>query len=151
MTNAITPGAGYVPGDTVLSEGHINGALRTIWEASGNKPDLIVCGGGQKRRINGFIQTTQRFAPENEVFKNTVSLYESDFGVCRVVLSRYVPADSVLFLDSSRVSVLPLAGRSFQFKPLATTGDYESGEVLGEYTVELRNEKGHGVLSGLDG
>ncbi len=150
VVNAMVPGTGYVPGDTALSEAHINGALRNIWELSGNKPDLIVCGGGQKRRINGFIQTNQRFGPENETFKNTVSLYESDFGVCRVVLSRYVPADSVLFLDSSRVSVLPLAGRSFQFKPLASTGDYESGEVLGEYTVELRNEKGHGVLSGVD-
>ena len=72
------------------------------------------------------------------------------FGVCRVVLSRYVPSVSILFLDSSKVSVLPLAGRSFAFKPLATTGDYESGEVIGEYTVELRNEKGHGVLSGLN-
>ena len=149
-TNTMSPGAGYLPGETALGEAHINGALRTIWEVSGNKPDLIVCGGGQKRRINGFIQTNQRFAPDNETFKNTVSLYESDFGACRVVLSRYVPADTVLFLDSSRVGVLPLAGRSFQFKPLASTGDYESGEVLGEYTVELRNEKGHGVLSGLD-
>ncbi|HUO07171.1 MAG TPA: DUF5309 family protein [Phycisphaerae bacterium] len=148
-TNVLAPGATYVPLDADLSEGHINGALRTIWEISGNKPDLIVCGGGQKRRINAFIQTNQRFAPDSEVFKNTVSTYESDFGVCRVVLSRYVPADTVLFLDSSRISVLPLAGRSFQFKPLASTGDYESGEVLGEYTVELRNEKGHGVLSGL--
>jgi hypothetical protein len=150
VTNTLVPGGGYVPSDAALSEDHINGALRTVWETAGNKPDLIVCGGGQKRRINGFIQTNQRFVPGNETFKNMVSTYESDFGVCRVVLSRYVPADTVLFLDSSRISVLPLAGRSFQFKPLATTGDYESGEVLGEYTVELRNEKGHCVLSGLD-
>ena len=137
VTNALAPGGGYVPGDTAISEEHINGALRTVWESAGNKPDLIVCGGGQKRRINAFIQTNQRFTPGNETFKNMVSMYESDFGICRVVLSRYVPADTVLFLDSSRISVLPLAGRSFQFKPLATTGDYESGEVLGEYTVEV--------------
>ncbi len=150
VTNAMQPGGGFLPGDVELTEAHVNGALRTIWELSGNKPDLIVCGGGQKRRINAFIQTTTRFSPVNETFKNLVSTYESDYGVCRVVLSRYVPADTILFLDSSRVSVLPLAGRSFQFKPLAVTGDYQSGEVLGEYTVELRNEKGHGVLTGLN-
>ena len=45
--------------------------------------------------------------------------------------------------------MLPLAGRSFQFKPLALTGDYESGELLGEYTLEFRNENAHGMIKGL--
>jgi hypothetical protein len=148
-SNVFEPGAGYIPSDTALTEEHVNGALRTIWENTGSKPDLIVCGGAQKRRINGFIEATQRFAPGDERFKNLVSVYESDFGVCRVILSRYVPADTVLFLDSSRLAVVPLAGRSFQYKALAVTGDYLSGEVLGEYTLELRNEAGHGVLRGL--
>jgi hypothetical protein len=148
-TNNLAPGSGLIPADAGLGEEHVNAALRTIWEASGNKPDLILVGGAQKRRINGFIQTSQRVAPANESFKNLVSIYESDFGVCRVVLSRYVPPDCALFLDSSKISVMPLAGRSFHFKPLATTGDYQSGEVLGEYTLELRNEKAHGVLKGL--
>jgi len=61
-----------------------------------------------------------------------------------------MPANTVLLLDSTRVNVLPLAGRSFQYKPLASTGDYESGEVLGEYTLEFRNESAHGVITGLD-
>lgn len=148
-TNLMSAGMGLIPGGTDLTETQLNAALRTIWEASGNKPDIILCGGAQKRRINGFIQTNQRFSQTNETFKNMVSIYESDYGVCRVILSRYVPADMVLLLDSSRISVLPLAGRSFQFKELATTGDYESGELIGEYTLELRNEKAHGVLSGL--
>jgi hypothetical protein len=77
-----------------------------------------------------------------------VNAYESDFGVCRVVLSRYVPAGTVLLLDSSRIDVLPLAGRSFHYKPLATTGDREAGLVIGEYTLELRNENAHGVIAG---
>jgi hypothetical protein len=148
-TNVMALGEGIIPADDDLTEAHVNAALRTVWEVSGNKPDLIVCGGAQKRRINGFITTSQRFAPGGESFKNLVSTYESDFGVCRVVLSRYVPADAVLFLDSSKIAVVPLAGRSFHFKPLAVTGDYQSGEVLGEYTLELRCEKGHGILSGL--
>jgi hypothetical protein len=148
-TNVMAPGDGIIPEDTALSEAHVNAALRTIWETSGNKPDLIVCGGGQKRRINGFIQTSQRFSPGGESYKNLVSTYESDYGVCRIVLSRYVPASMVLLLDSSRIGVVPLSGRSFQFKRLAATGDFDAGEVLGEYTLELRNEKGHGVLKGL--
>ena len=151
-TNQMVLDAGHIPGDTTLGEAHLNGALRTVWEVSGSKPDLILCGGSQKRAINGLIQTAQRFAspqPGDERFKNLVSAYESDFGVCRIVLSRYVPADAVIFLDSTKLAVVPLAGRSFQYQALAVTGDYVSGELLGEYTLELRNEKAHGVLRGL--
>jgi hypothetical protein len=76
-------------------------------------------------------------------------VYESDFGVCRVILSRAVPTDAMLLLDSSRISVMPLAGRSFAFKPLAATGDATAGQVLGEYTLEFKNENAHGVIRGL--
>lgn len=78
-----------------------------------------------------------------------VSIYESDFGVCRVILSRWVPGDTMLLLDSSRIGVLPLSGRSFAFKPLAATGDASAGQVLGEYTLEFKNENAHGIVRGL--
>ena len=76
-------------------------------------------------------------------------MYESDFGVCRVVLSRWVPADTVLLLDSARIDVLPLSGRSFQFKKLASTGDSDKGQIIDEYTLEMRNENAHGLIRGL--
>jgi hypothetical protein len=78
-----------------------------------------------------------------------VSVYESDFGVARVILSRWCPPDTVMLLDSSRLDVLPLAGRSFHYKPLASTGDSEVGQLIGEYTLEMRNEAAHGVIRGL--
>ncbi|MFN9992634.1 MAG: DUF5309 family protein, partial [Phycisphaerales bacterium] len=78
-----------------------------------------------------------------------VSVYESDFGTCRVVLSRWMPTDSVLFLDSSRVNVMPLAGRTFQYRSLSKTGDATAGQIVGEYTLELRNENAHGMVRGL--
>ena len=78
-----------------------------------------------------------------------ISLYESDFGVCKIVTTRWIPQDAALLLDSSRIKVLPLAGRSFHFKPLASGGDYECGELIGEYTVELKNEAAHGLIRDL--
>ena len=60
-----------------------------------------------------------------------------------------MPADSALFLDSSRVQVLPLSARSFHYKPLASTGDSEVGQVIGEYTLEFKNENAHGLVRGL--
>jgi hypothetical protein len=148
-TNQLALNSGYIPADGLLAETHLNGALRTVWEVSGSKPDLIVCGGAQKRLINALILTTQRYSAGDERLKHLVNTYESDYGVCRIILSRYVPNDAVIFLDSTKIAVVPLAGRSFQYKDLAVTGDYVSGEIIGEYTLELRNEKSHAVLRGL--
>lgn len=154
QTNAFTNGvngfpAGSGAGTDQLTEDQINTALRTVWDQSSGSIDTILVGGFQKRRINSFITSIRGYDENSTRFRDLVSTYESDFGVCRVVLSRWVPQDTVLLLDSSRIDVLPLTGRSFGFKKLAATGDNEAGQVIGEYTLELRNELGHGVIRGL--
>jgi hypothetical protein len=148
QTNRCSPGVG-IPTGTTLTEEQLNLALRNIWTGSAGQIDLIVVGGAQKRAINNFIGTNRRFTDQAEQYTSLVNIYESDYGVCRVALSRFVPKDTILLLDSSRIEVMPLAGRSFQYKPLAVTGDKESGLVVGEYTLELRNESAHGVITGL--
>jgi hypothetical protein len=148
-SNVFVPGQGGFPAGTTLSEEQLNQALRSIWQNSSARVDLIVVGGLQKRAINGFVASNRRFTPQSDAYRDLVSTYESDFGVCRVVLARAVPRGTVLLLDSSRIEVLPLSGRSFHYKPLARTGDRESGQLIGEYTLELRNENAHGVIEGL--
>lgn len=152
-TNQFTPGSGPIPsgggGGTGLSEAVFNAALRAIWEQSGGRVDTVVVGGAQKRKINEFLSLSRQYTAETTNAKSLVSTYESDFGVQKVVLTRWMPADTVLLLDSSRVSVPPLEGRSFHYKPLSATGDSEVGMVIGEYTLELKNENAHGLIRGL--
>jgi hypothetical protein len=148
-TNIFVPGDVGFPSGTGLDEAKINYVLRRIWEASSGSVDLIVVGGFQKRKINTFLTSSRSFGAADVTYRDMVSIYESDFGVCKIITTRWVPQDAVLFLDSSRIGVLPLAGRSFHFKPLASGGDYESGEIIGEYTLEMRNEAAHGVIRGL--
>jgi len=148
-TNVFNTGDSGFPSGNDLDEDKVNYVLRQIWESSSGNVDLIVVGGFQKRKINGFTADSRSYGANETTFTNMVSIYESDFGVCRIVTSRWVPQDSALFLDSSRVGVLPLAGRSFHFKPLASSGDYECGELIGEYTLELKNEAAHGLIRSL--
>lgn len=153
-TNKFQPGQGGFPngdgaGQNLLNEEILNTALRLIWNNSSGSIDTIVCNGFQKRRIGTLMYPNRQYAAEDEKIKNLVSIYESDFGVCRVVTSRWVPADTVLFLDSSRLAVLPLTGRSFHYKPLGAEGDSEVGELIGEYTLEMRNENAHGLVRSL--
>lgn len=148
-THVYRPGDSGFPSGSGLDESKINYVLRQIWENSSGNVDLIVVGGYQKRKINAFLSASRSFGPADRAYTDMVSVYESDFGVCRIITSRWIPQDAVLLLDSSRISVLPLAGRSFHFKPLASSGDYECGQLIGEYTLEFRNEAAHGLIRDL--
>ena len=148
-TNVFHTGDSGFPTGNDLNEAKINYVLRRIWESSNGNVDLIVVGGFQKRKINAFTADSRSYAANDTTFTDMISVYESDFGVCRIVTTRWLPQGAVLLLDSSRVSVLPLAGRSFHFKPLASSGDYECGELIGEYTVKLKNEAAHGLIRDL--
>jgi hypothetical protein len=147
-TNRFAPGSSGFPSSDPLSEEQLNLAMREVWKNSGGRIDLIVVGGDQKRAINTFVASNRRFTANDDSFRSLISVYESDFGVARILLCRSVPKGTVLLLDSSRIEVKPLAGRSFHYKPLASTGDRENGQVIGEYTLELRNENAHAVISG---
>lgn len=153
LSNIYEPGVGSIPdGDGAgdeLNEAVLNAALREIWERSSASIDTIVVNGAQKRKINAFATGSRAFLPEDTSFRNLISVYESDFGVCKVILSRWVPTDKVLLLDSSRIQVMPLKGRSFHHKPLASTGDAVTGQVIGEYTLEFKNEAAHGIIENL--
>lgn len=152
-TNRWAPGEGPIPsgggGGDELTEDVLNAAMRAVWEQSSGAVDTILVGGAQKRRINGFIASARAYDGADTRFRDLVSVYESDFGVARVVLSRWVPQDVVVLLDSSRLEVMPLRGRSFQFQRLGVTGDAISGQVVGEYTLEMRNENAHAVIHSL--
>jgi hypothetical protein len=148
-TNLFHTGDSGFPSGTGLDEDKINYVLRQIWESSNGNVDLIIVGGFQKRKINAFSAESRTYGANDTTFTNMISVYESDFGVCRIVTTRWLPQDAALLLDSSRINVLPLAGRGFHFKPLASGGDYECGELIGEYTLELKNETAHGLIRDL--
>jgi len=148
-THVYNPGDSGFPSGSDLDEDKINYAMRKIWESSSGRVDLIVVNGFQKRKINSFISSVRAFGATDQKYTDVVSQYESDYGKCDIIVTRWIPQDAVLFLDRSRISVMPLAGRSFYFKPLASGGDYECGQLIGEYTVEFRNEEAHGCIRGL--
>lgn len=153
-TNEFMPGVGEIPdgggsGTDELNESVLNAAMKAVWDQSSGTIDTIVVGGAQKRRLNSFASGLRAYLPEDTTFSDLVSVYESDFGVCRVVMSRWMPSDSLVLLDSSRVQVMPLQGRSFHYKPLSVDGDSTRGLVVGEYTLEFKNENAHGLVTGL--
>jgi hypothetical protein len=78
-----------------------------------------------------------------------VDLIVTDFGQFEIVLNQNLASDELFLVDSNRVSVHPLTTREFSHTYLGTKGDYTVGQIVGEYTLKLEQEKAHGRLKGL--
>ena len=144
-TNTFRPGVGGMPqGDSgALDEALLNAAMRAVWQQSlRHGQHTIVCGGKQKRRINSFATGARAYLPEDTRFADMVSVLRRATSASRASSSaagcrRHRPPARTRHASACR----PLQGRSFHYKPLAATGDSVSGQVIGEYTLEFKNEK----------
>ncbi|MFH0962966.1 MAG: DUF5309 family protein [Planctomycetota bacterium] len=116
-------------------------ALASCFDAGGNV-DLILCDRNFKEVVDQLNASRVGVSNRDTRFSNLVTVYEGTYGVQRVILSRWMPANSALFLDTSRIKVLPLVGRSFFNRREESSVDAVKGAVIGEYTLELKNESG---------
>lgn len=126
---------------TSLSEDMFNEAMQDVWADVGNEyvPDLVLVPGGLKRKISAFTAGSTRYImSEDKRLVNPVMVYESDFGVHRIMAHKDVlnSAGTVHMLglkeDKWRIAYLR--------KPVAEDrpkdGDYTPGEIIGEFTLE---------------
>ena len=117
----------------------LNTMIKQVWD-DGGTPDLVLVGGVQKQKISTFDQEYRRSTMDTRRSGYTIEEFVSDLGVnLKVVVDRWVPTDVCMVLDSSKIKIMPLRGRAFFLEPLAKTGDASEWQIVGEYTMEVRN------------
>ena len=133
-------GAGNVNGTAeTLTPSVLNAMAKQIYD-DGGTPDMVLVGGVQKQKISTFDQEFRRSTLDARRAGFTVEEFVTDLGMnLRVVVDRWVPSDVALVLDSSKIKLMPLTGRSMFLEKLAKTGDFEPWQIVGEYTMEVRN------------
>lgn len=146
ITTNVETGTGT--GSEVLTETMYNDLLEAIWN-SGGRPDYTYVNGFQKRKISGFATSNQRYLEMNEDAKlvNKVSVYESDFGMQRIELDPFMTTSVVAALqrDMWEVAILDPIHKV----DVATVGDARRGALVGELTLQARNEAASGEITGL--
>lgn len=120
----------------------IDDVVQDCWDQGGGDVDLIIVDSNWKRKIDQFSEARIQVDQVTETYKRRITFYEGSFGVQMVLLSRWMPANSMMVVSSGRIHVVPLTGRSYQFQEVARTGDARKGMLLGEYTLEVKNEEG---------
>jgi len=126
-------------GNSALTEDMLNDAIQKSWEAGGD-PNVVVVSGKNKRKISSFTAGAMKTieADENKLVAR-VDIYESDFGMVRVVADRWMPDTDLFVLDKQYLKIAYL--RPFKKKEIPVAADRFEQVVVGELTLEVRAEK----------
>ena len=149
---------GFSAGNTVAptdgtqrpsTEALLKTVIKSAWNGGG-KPTLLLMGATQKQNFSGFTGiATQYQEPKNKMATviGAVDRYVSDFGTMNAVASRYMRGREIGVIDPSLWRVLWL--RKWKKEELAKTGDARKFHIVGEVTLESRNEAGSGIVADL--
>ena len=130
----------------------INDQIQKIYEAGGmasGANHVILVGAKQKRKISAFDASKIQLAREDQKRGTIVDVIVSDFGEVPVALNNNLAPDELLIVDLNRVSVHPLQGRDFSHEFLGKRGDFVQGQIVGEYVLQVQQEKAHARIKGL--
>ena len=141
---------------SAFTEAKLKDVVKSCFENGGN-PTLLVVPPTQKQVVSTFTgiaeQRYQAPAAKATTIIGAADVYLSDFGTLSVVPDRFMTADTTpdaeqaLVLDPTMASVATL--RPFESNLLAKTGDSEKHQMLVEYTLQVSNEKAHGIVADL--
>lgn len=137
-------------GSQPLTETMINDLAQKIFEKGGFSDGgdfVIMVPAKQKRAISSFGE--KKLDRQDNGRGSVADYFISDFGQFEIVLNNNLQSDELYILDKNRTKVRPLNNREFFHKYLGEVGDSTKGMVLGEYTLEFKQEKAHGRLKGL--
>jgi hypothetical protein len=130
-------------------------ALQDAW-TSGGKPTLAIVAPKHKRMISKFqnataggTATVTRFDDNDDRMLNTaIDVYKHDFGVVRVVPSRFCRTRTITIIDPSFWALGWL--RSLHPETLAKTGDSTKFFMVGEYSLISKNQKSSATIADLN-
>lgn len=135
-----------------LTEAALKNAINLAWNAGGD-PKVLMCSGKVKQKVSGgFTGVATRFRNVNagsqaEIISG-VDLYVSDFGEHQLIPNRFMRTSVLLVLDMDYWAVASL--RNFTMERLAKNGDADVAHIVGEYTIESRNEKASAKVADID-
>lgn len=159
VSRGATGGSGGFSGsDTVAAtdgtqrtstEALLQTVIKSAWD-NGGHPSVLLMGSAQKQNFSGFTGIATQFQePQGKMATviGAVDRYVSDFGTFSAVASRWVRGREIEILDPALLRVIWL--RKWKKLEIPRTGDARKFAIIGEMTLEVRNEAGCGIVADL--
>jgi hypothetical protein len=118
--------------------------------AAGSEANVIMVKPTDALLIAGFTNSAGRTRTINDggrTVVNAVDLYVSPYGEQKVVINRFIKADSALVFDSANWKQVTL--RPWTRELLAKTGDSDRHMIVGEFSLKHLNYSASGAIKGL--
>ena len=85
---------------------------------------------------------------DDKTIGRAVNAYVTKYGhVLKLFTDPQAPVKSIYCIDRSKIEIKPLNGRALAYGDLAKTGDNRKGQLVGEYTLEIRNSSTMGKFA----
>jgi hypothetical protein len=116
----------------------------------GGYPDLLVMNprvANDLRALldnSNFIRVSQ---DENKLGVDAIERVMTQYGELELVMDRWCPLSTAYVLQSDKIGFYAL--RPFEAYELSRSGDSLKGEVVGEFSLLVANEKAHGKITGI--
>lgn len=126
----------------------IEADIKEIWN-NGGLAKAIVCDGKMAQDIANLYQSRIQTDIQNRIggVNITSIINPLGSGPISIIPHRLMEAGEYFMLDTTRMGLGYL--RPFFMKQLATDGDSEKRQIIGDYTLELMNETAHVYRYGL--
>ncbi len=129
-----------------LTEKDIMDRMQACFEDVGldNMPKLLICGGWVKRKITSFYAPYARMTRAEKTGGVIIDQIDTEFGTLDVMLNNWASPSDLWFLNTNMISIGPL--RPFEQTVLSKSGDTDKVQIVGEYSMCVKNDSAHGRL-----
>lgn len=138
---------------TQLSEAMVLTMMQRVWDAGGireSEAATLIANSTIKQRLTAIFITGKNF---QELSRNVggvnLTTFQTDFGVCNIMLNRYMPSGAlqICSMEQCAPRFLETPDKGFLFvEPLAKVGAADRDQIYGEIGLEYGNEKAHGKI-----
>jgi hypothetical protein len=139
-----------VAGVGAFTEDNVKDAVLKAYTAGG-EPSMLLVSPAQKQVVSTFKGIAEQRYQTPKSSATTIigaaDVYLSDFGTLSVVPDRFLADDVALILDPSMANTCYL--RPFKQTKLAKMGDSEKHLLNVEYTLVVKNEAAHAMVTDL--
>lgn len=130
-----------------LTQAAFENAVMSAYNAGGVGPWVAMVNPVMYQKIKNFYDSSLfvRVTPDQNTVGMVVDAVRTPFGDVHLTLNRWWPTTLIPIIDPTLAGFVTI--RPFTQEPLAKVGDSQKGEVVGEFTFALKQEKAHALLT----
>lgn len=133
-------------GSAAVTQAKFENALKAAY-LDGGKPSKAFVSPSNMQVIKNFYDSASflRVDTKEKTVGMTIEKIITPYGTVDLIMDRWAPDATIYILDPEHVGFVTYY--PFTSEPLAKTGDYQRGEVVGEFTLCVRMDKAHAVIT----